>query len=104
MSWHRRPRPATKDETHVAIVAALVAAGCSVIELHAVGGGCPDVLVGCRGYNYLLEIKTPGWETRSMGKLKAKVHARQAAVRAGWRGWPIDVVESVAQAFAAVGL
>jgi len=28
--------------------------------LHFVGFGCPDILVGFRGRNYLFEIKIPG--------------------------------------------
>ena len=104
MSWRRRAPAARKDETHNAIVEDALAHGCTVIELHAVGGGCPDVLIGYQGVNYLLEIKTPGWRTRSMGALKARTHERQAKLRATWRGHPIALVESVAEFRAAVGI
>lgn len=40
------------------IVAALRQAGATVQHLHAVGKGCPDLLVGFRMRNYLLEVKT----------------------------------------------
>lgn len=33
--------------------------GCSVQPIHEVGKGCPDILVGFRGENYLFEIKDP---------------------------------------------
>lgn len=46
------------DENQYDIVSALRSAGAMVEHLHNVGGGCPDLLVGFRGRNYLLEIKT----------------------------------------------
>ena len=45
------------DANQSEIVEALRAIGASVFLLHAVGCGCPDLLVGFRGVNYLLEIK-----------------------------------------------
>lgn len=39
------------------IVLALRNAGASVELLHRVGAGCPDLLVGIDGVNYLIEIK-----------------------------------------------
>lgn len=33
--------------------------GASVQPIHVVGKGCPDLLVGYDGLNYLLEIKDP---------------------------------------------
>ena len=45
------------DKNQPAIVAALRAAGCSVTPLHAVGAGCPDLLVGKLNRNFLLEVK-----------------------------------------------
>jgi hypothetical protein len=32
---------------------------CSVLVLSAVGDGCPDIMVGYRGFNFLFEIKDP---------------------------------------------
>ena len=51
-----RHRPRT-DGNQGAIVEALIAAGASVQILAGVGMGCPDLLVGFRGFNYLLEVK-----------------------------------------------
>lgn len=45
------------DGNHKEIVSALQAVGCSVLSLADKGHGCPDLLVGIRGKNYLVEIK-----------------------------------------------
>ena len=51
-------RRASKVDANQKVVAtALRDAGASVQLLHAVGFGCPDILVGYRGANYLMEIK-----------------------------------------------
>jgi Holliday junction resolvase len=31
--------------------------GATVLHLHTIGKGCPDILVGLNGINYLIEIK-----------------------------------------------
>jgi Holliday junction resolvase len=48
---------ARTDANQREIVEALRAIGCSVLVLSAVGKGCPDILVGYAGKNFLLEIK-----------------------------------------------
>ena len=54
------PRRAAKiDKNQPAIVEALRKAGASVQTLAAVGEGCPDLLVGKHGRNWLLEVKDP---------------------------------------------
>lgn len=50
-------RAARTDANQTAIVNALRAIGCTVFPLHMVGGGFPDIIVGYRGINVLLEIK-----------------------------------------------
>ena len=45
------------DKNHKEIVKALEAVGCSVLSLADKGHGCPDLLVGYRGQNYLVEVK-----------------------------------------------
>ena len=47
------------DENQSEIVQGLLYMGATVQLLHAVGQGCPDILVGFRGKNYLIEIKNP---------------------------------------------
>ena len=46
------------DSNQKEIVADLRKVGATVLLLHEVGSGCPDILVGFRGGNYLIEIKT----------------------------------------------
>ena len=50
-------RIARVDDNQVEIVKALRAVGATVQPLHAVGDGCPDLLVGFRQKNYLIEVK-----------------------------------------------
>lgn len=51
-------RQASKvDRNQAEIVKALRQAGATVQSLHAVGQGCPDLLVGWRGMNILIEVK-----------------------------------------------
>lgn len=45
------------DTDQAAIVARLRAAGYSVLSLSGIGKGCPDLLVGKNGVNYLCEVK-----------------------------------------------
>jgi hypothetical protein len=50
-------RAAKVDANHGEIVDALRKIGASVQSLAAVGDGCPDLLVGFRGRNLLIEVK-----------------------------------------------
>lgn len=50
-------RAARRDDNHPEIVAALRKAGCLVLDLGAVGNGCPDLLVHCAGVLTLIEVK-----------------------------------------------
>ncbi len=45
------------DQNHVEIVKGLRAIGASVQSIASVGKGCPDLLVGMRGFNWILEVK-----------------------------------------------
>lgn len=56
------------DDNQGRIVSVLRKIGCSVISLASVGGGCPDILVGFQGSNFLMEIKD-GEKTASNRKL-----------------------------------
>jgi hypothetical protein len=93
-----RMRAARIDANQPEIVAALRKAGCTVQHLHGVGKGCPDLLIGRAGVNYLLEIKDGG---------KAASDQRLTADQVVWhREWGgiVAVVNSVEGALAAVGL
>jgi hypothetical protein len=50
-------RAARVDRNQKEIIEALRGIGATVQPLHMVGSGCPDILVGYRGKNYLFEIK-----------------------------------------------
>jgi Holliday junction resolvase len=77
-------RAARIDEAHTEIVAGLRKMGCSVLSLHAVGDGCPDILCGFRGVNLLLELKdgskSPSRRELTPDELEFLVHWRGTAV------------------------
>jgi hypothetical protein len=52
------------DNNQAEIVKAARKIGAFVIILSAVGGGCPDILIGFRGVNFLFEIKDKGKRKR----------------------------------------
>lgn len=89
-------RAAKVDANQAEIVAALRKIGASVQPLHAVGAGCPDLLVGWRGITTLLEVKD-GKKPPSARKLTED----QVKWHAEWRG-QVTVVETVEQAIEAV--
>lgn len=86
------------DSNQQEIVYALRQAGCSVLVLSGVGHGCPDLLVGRAGVNYLLEVKD-GTAPPS----KQRLTKDEFDFLASWRGYSI-VVSSVESALAAVGI
>ena len=53
----RRPKIHRIDDNQEGIVAALREAGATVQSTAAVGSGCPDLIVGYEGRNFLLEVK-----------------------------------------------
>jgi len=79
-----RYRGTRRDANHKSIVDALRAAGCSVVDLAPVGNAVPDLLVGVRGRNLLLEVKNPARRTR--GDNAAGTLEKQAEWRAEWGG------------------
>ena len=96
---------AKRDANHAEIQAALERIGCTVLDLSAVGGGCPDIAVGRGGVTFLLEIKAPRALNRD-GSLSARDKRStdgQAAWAASWRGGPVVRVTSVDEALQAVG-
>lgn len=87
-------RAAKRDDNHAEIVAALRKAGGLVLDLGAVGGGCPDLLVWRAGVFKLLEVKD-GAKSASRRELtpdQVKFHAI----------WPVTVVCSVDEAISAI--
>lgn len=87
------PRRAAKvDSNQPEIVSALRKAGCSVLLLHMVGNGCPDIAVGHRGSNYLFELKDP---SRPLSARKLTPDEQQFIEQ--WRGH-VSVITSVEEA------
>lgn len=70
---------ARTDANQAEIVKGLRAAGCTVISLHRVGDGCPDLIVGRAGKNWLIEVKTEG---RGLNEKQKTWHAWWAGQRA----------------------
>ena len=91
-------RAAKVDANQRQVVAALRGAGATVQLLHAVGEGCPDLLVGHLGVNYLLEVKD-GQKPPSAQKLTPQ----QEIWHRDWRGHRV-VVNSPEAALAAIGV
>jgi len=86
-------RRATRvDNTQKDIVHALRVAGATVQHLHAVGEGCPDIVVGYRRKNYLLEVKVKS------GTLSPD----QSMWHIAWKG-QVNIVTTAEEALAAIG-
>lgn len=69
-------RAAKVDDNQAEIVALLRTHGASVAVMSAVGQGFPDLVVGYRGRNYLIEVKMP----------KGKMTEEQYDFAGHWRG------------------
>jgi hypothetical protein len=93
MTWEiysmpkRTPVIRRVDGNQAEIVKALRAIGASVQPIHIIGMGCPDILVGFQGVNYLFEIKAEGgtlsqdeiiWSTKWQGNAQTVFSAKQA--------------------------
>lgn len=65
-----------QDTIQPAVVEALEKIGASVVSLVPVGNGCGDILVGFRGVNVLLELKSGNAPQRE----------NQKKFQAGWNG------------------
>jgi Holliday junction resolvase len=95
-------RRATRiDANQPEIVRALREAGATVQPLHAVGKGCPDLVVGYGGANFLLEVKDPGriakrGTVRPSDEMHAEWHTK-------WRG-QVQIVWDAVEALQAIGV
>jgi hypothetical protein len=90
----QQPKYASRQDANSEILDnAFRGMGDSVLDLHLVGKGCPDRLVGIDGANVLVEYKRPPGP-------KGGMHDRnltdsQIEFRAKWRGAPVHVVRTV---------
>ena len=91
-------RAARVDANQTEIVSALRKVGATVQPLHAVGLGCPDLLVGYRGINYLIEVKD-GDKPPS----KRKLTEDQIEWHKNWRGQKA-IAENTNQALQVIGV
>ena len=91
-------RAAKVDRNQSEIVRALRQAGASVHPCHGAGQGFPDLAVGFRGQNYLIEVKDG-----ALAPSDRKLTPAQQEWHAAWRGDAV-VVTSVSEALAAIGL
>ena len=85
--------PKRVDANQAEIVADLRKCGAWVLLLHEVGFGCPDILVGFRGVNYLIEIKSPD----------GKLNIRQIDWHRSWPG-QVAVARTSEEALHTIGL
>lgn len=79
---------APRDANQSAIMQRYRDFGCSVEDLGMVGGGIPDLLIGCAGVTDVAEVKVPGEDLR----------ASQRVFNDRWRGsrpWKIETFEDV---------
>ena len=86
------------DLNQMEIVATLRKIGATVQSLASVGNGCPDLLVGFRGINYLMEVKD-GDKAPSAQKLTLY----QVLWHIEWCG-KVHIVRSVDDAFQVLGI
>lgn len=91
-------RAAKVDRNQSEIVQALRDAGASVHPCHGAGQGFPDLAVGFRGKNYLIEVKDG-----ALAPSDRKLTPAQKEWHAAWRGDAV-VVTSSSEALAAIGL
>jgi len=84
------------DDNQREIVNALRDIGASVLSLATIGGGCPDLVVGYRGTNYLLEVKDGG-----KSPSKRKLTKDEENFINNWRG-RVAVVYSIDDAIGAI--
>lgn len=95
----RLGRTGHKDANQDEIVRALREIGASVAITSGAGYGLPDLIVGFRGETFLLEVKDG---TKPMSK--KKLSANEAYFVEHWKGRPVAIVESVADALRAIGI
>ena len=81
------------DSNHTEIVDQLFLCGCSVQSMATIGNGCPDILVGYKGNNYVFEIKTA----------KGRLNKRQERWFNQWIGQK-DIIRNIYEAINIIGV
>lgn len=85
------------DANQPEIVKALRGVGASVLHLHTVGKGCPDILIGFRGQNIAAEIKDG-----SKPPSKRRLTPDEQEWHEAWRG-QVAIIETVDDALRLIG-
>lgn len=88
----KRARNNKVDTNHSAIVAVMRQMGASVLDTHDLGKGAPDIIVGARGKNYLVEIKNG-----DLPPSKQTLTEDEQIFHDSWRG-QIVIIRSMAEA------
>lgn len=83
--------PKKTDRNHSSIVRDLRGIGASVQSLASIGKGCPDILVGFRGRNFVFEIKDPEQPPSRRNLTRDELNWHE-----GWRG-QVKIVETFSQ-------
>ena len=91
-------RAANIDSNQPEIVAALRGVWATVTPTHTAGAGFPDLVVGYRSVNYLMEIKDG-----ALPPSARQLNATQVEWHADWRG-QVAVVNDVSEALAVIGV
>lgn len=89
-----RFRKAHKDANHDEVSDELEQLGYSVVSLHMVGGGVPDLLVGKQGETFLVELKSVTTQHNGGGyafRRKGKLEESQVEWMLRWQGGPVIV-------------
>lgn len=89
--------PKRVDTNQPEIVNALRKVGATVAPTHTLGRGFPDLVVGFRGYNYLLEIKDG-----SKPPSKRKLTPDELKWHEEWNG-QVAIVNSIDEALRVIG-
>lgn len=90
-------RASKVDENQASVVKALRDAGASVQCLHAVGQGCPDLLVGYQKQNWLIEVKDGSKPPSARGLTDAQLRWHML-----WQG-QVAIAESEIEALRIIG-
>ena len=106
----KNPFASRVDGNQAEIVKALEAHGVTVQSLKDVGQGVPDLLCGHAGLTVLIEVKNDYlYQTTKRGKpyverVRGKLTPDQQKWHAEWKGQPVVIARTVAEALRAFGL
>lgn len=86
------------DENQAQLVKQIRRLGITVVHLHTIGKGCPDLLLGYRNKNFLIELKDS-----LKSPSKKKLTADEKEFFDTWRG-QVDKCETIDDILKVVGI